>query len=263
MNPVSDKFTVEFIATPDTAVFSGKDLEYDRLTQKVYQVDGKLDTLQNISQGLYEINQVYETDGGARLYLKNSIVLQWSANTSQSEKNSLISQYGLEETKSTRLYTVYSANIPLLASQLIYETGLVRYCHPNFLAEVELHDHIPNDEYFGQQWHLHNTGQEVNDGHFGTADADIDAPEAWDITFGSSDIIVAVIDEGVTSDHPDLPNTRQVRLPGSNFDPDDGLSANDPSPIEDDNHGNSCAGLIAAEIDNNEGEWWEWRLIVQ
>ena len=61
----------------------------------------------------------------------------------------------------------------------------------------------PNDEYFGEQWGLHNTGQSVN-GIAGTANADIDAPEAWDFTTGSSDIIIAVIDTGVDYSHPDL-----------------------------------------------------------
>jgi subtilisin family serine protease len=97
------------------------------------------------------------------------------------------------------------------------------------------------------QFYLHNTGQTFN-GHSGYAGADIDAPEAWDITKGNSDVIIAVLDEGVTSNHPDLPNTRQVRLPGSNF----ATGGNDPSPSGDSNHGNSCAGIIAASH-GNEG----------
>ena len=63
-------------------------------------------------------------------------------------------------------------------------------------------------------------------------------------------IIIAVLDEGVTSNHPDLPNTRQVRLNGSNFADGD---PNNPSPTGNSNHGNGCAGIIAATQNNNEG----------
>lgn len=60
----------------------------------------------------------------------------------------------------------------------------------------------PNDPEFERQWALHNIGPEGPAG--GTEDADIDAPEAWDIFTGSSDIVVAVIDTGVNILHDDL-----------------------------------------------------------
>ena len=97
---------------------------------------------------------------------------------------------------------------------------------------------------------LNNTGQVFTDGHHGNADADIDAPEAWAMTIGCNNILIAVIDEGVTPNHPDLPNARQVRLNGSIF--ADG-NPNDPSPTGNMNHGNACAGVIAATMNNNEG----------
>ncbi|HEU0011319.1 MAG TPA: S8 family peptidase [Verrucomicrobiae bacterium] len=59
----------------------------------------------------------------------------------------------------------------------------------------------PNDPHFldGLQWHLHNTGQS-----FGTPDADIDAPEAWDIQNMATNIIVAFTDTGLRITHEDL-----------------------------------------------------------
>src|SRR4029079_13529939 len=61
----------------------------------------------------------------------------------------------------------------------------------------------PNDPLFGQLWGLNNTGQTVKSST-GTADADIDAPEAWSTTTGSSSVVVAVIDSGGDWSHPDL-----------------------------------------------------------
>ena len=58
---------------------------------------------------------------------------------------------------------------------------------------------MPNDPSFTGQWPLNNTGQ-----NNGVADADIDAAEAWDITTGNPDVVVAVLDTGIDYNHDDL-----------------------------------------------------------
>jgi len=61
-----------------------------------------------------------------------------------------------------------------------------------------------NDPMRADLWGLENTGQVVNK-IAGTADADIDAPEAWSINEGTNaQIVVAVVDSGVDYNHPDL-----------------------------------------------------------
>jgi|GEM_PF-473359 len=139
----------------------------------------------------------------------------------------------------------------------IQESGQVLYAHPNFMAPQVADQYIPNDPFFNNQYYLRNTGQVFNpvENHSGTPGADIKASYAWDITKGSSSIIVAVLDDGVSVNHPDLPASRQVRLNGSNFMTSAGESPNDPSPnlAIGDKHGNSCAGIIAASQDNGEG----------
>jgi len=104
---------------------------------------------------------------------------------------------------------------------------------------------FPNDPYFPKQWHLHNTGQSG-----GTPGADIRAPEAWEITTGDPNIVVAVVDNGVDSKHPDLVNNL-VR--GHDF--LDGDDAPDPAKpgVPIDGHGTCCAGIIAAEGNNSIG----------
>ena len=77
----------------------------------------------------------------------------------------------------------------------------VAYAEPNFILHAA--DVIPNDPFFPRLWGLHNTGQTVN-WTAGTPDADIDAPEAWSVSTGSPDVVVAVIDTGVDTAHPDL-----------------------------------------------------------
>ncbi len=150
--------------------------------------------------------------------------------------------------------TVPKGGDALATANLYQESGLVEFAHPNFLEEVVLHQTAfpvyPNDEFFGRQFYLYNTGQVIADGHTGTRGADIKAPEAWAVTKGNSCVTIAVLDNGVSANHPDLPNARQVRLNGSNFADGD---PNDPSPRGTQAHGNECAGIIAATQGNGEG----------
>ncbi|MBS4057630.1 MAG: S8 family serine peptidase [Bacteroidales bacterium] len=98
----------------------------------------------------------------------------------------------------------------------------------------------PNDPRFNEQWHYHNTGQ----GN-GTPDADIDLPEAWDIEKGNSDLIVAVVDQGIQFNHPDIAANMWSGV-GYNF-------VNDNSTIVPGDHGTHVAGTIAAVNNNGMG----------
>jgi parallel beta-helix repeat protein len=100
---------------------------------------------------------------------------------------------------------------------------------------------MPEDTYFPSQWHLNNTGQSG-----GTPDSDIDAPEGWQISTGSRDIIIAIIDEGVDIQHEDLVDKL---VDGHDFVEDD----NNPTPWNNDAHGTACAGLAAAATNNETG----------
>jgi thermitase len=74
----------------------------------------------------------------------------------------------------------------------------VLYAEPNGIAYPAW---SPNDPYYtsNQQWALNNLGTTG-----GTVDRDIDAPQAWNVTQGSSAQTIAIVDTGVTVDHPDL-----------------------------------------------------------
>ncbi|MDD2385574.1 MAG: S8 family serine peptidase [Bacteroidales bacterium] len=77
----------------------------------------------------------------------------------------------------------------------------------------------------------------------------INAAEAWDVTTGSSDIVVAVLDNAIWIDHPDLVNMISHAVDLGNGD-------NDPNPPEATyiwSHGTHSAGLIGAETNNGIG----------
>ena len=87
-------------------------------------------------------------------------------------------------------------------ANIYYSDQRTIWAHPNFIADIEAL--TINDTHFNEQWYLHNTSSNP-----GTPDVDIDAYEAWDITTGTSNIVVAVIDNGVEA-HEDLPSSRLV-----------------------------------------------------
>jgi hypothetical protein len=91
----------------------------------------------------------------------------------------------------TILDNIYLVHVPIGSDILTivreYESCPdVVYAEPNGIGTL---CGIPNDANFSIQWALHNTGQIIKGHISGTPDADIDAPEAWDIETGSPDVV--------------------------------------------------------------------------
>jgi subtilisin family serine protease len=135
----------------------------------------------------------------------------------------------------------------------------VRYAEPNWIYHAA--STTPDDPLFGSLWGLDNTGQTG-----GTADVDIDAPEAWDHNRGSASTVVAVVDSGVAWDHPDLaPNmwSNAGEIAGNGIDDDGNGKVDDvrgwdfvdadSNPWDYNDHGTHVAGTIAARGDNGVG----------
>jgi len=124
----------------------------------------------------------------------------------------------------------------------------VVYAEPNYIVQPSL---VPNDEYYSLQWHYPL----------------INLPQAWEITTGTpdtGDVIVAVIDTGVVSSHPDLTSqltdtgydfisSLSISNDGDGIDPDPEDPGDSTVPGRSSFHGSHVAGTVAAHSDNNDG----------
>jgi subtilisin family serine protease len=94
-------------------------------------------------------------------------------------------------------------------------------------------EHTPTDPRWGGQWYFQNLGM----------------PQAWGITRGDPSTSIAVVDTGCDLGHPDLDGKLD---PGRDVVDGDDDPSFDPS-FAGAAHGTACAGLVAAETDNDEG----------
>lgn len=162
------------------------------------------------------------------------------------------------------------AEVERIAKRIAADAS-VEYAEPDYRMFPML---VPNDPLYPRQWHLNDWLGGIN------------APAAWDITTGSGQTVVAVLDTGITS-HPDL----QARiLPGYDFvtdinvandgdgrdadpsDPGDWISSADRATSQFSNctvddsswHGTMVAGTIGAIANNSAsvvGVDWQTRIL--
>jgi subtilisin family serine protease len=194
----------------------------------------------------------------------NRVLTKFKPGISQEAVSNSLAGVGVEVYRQLRsskvtILTVTNKQKPIKAIlQELNESGLVVYAEPDFVVHANT---IPNDSLFEDLWGLHNTGQ---DG--GTPDADIDAAEAWEITTGSPNCVVAVIDTGVDYRHQDLAAnmwTNPGEIPANNIDDDsngyvDDVYGIDPcngdtDPMDDQGHGTHCSGTIGGVGNNGIG----------
>ena len=148
-------------------------------------------------------------------------------------------------------------------------SGLFEYVEPDYYLDMQV---APSEPAFnnGALWGLNNT--------IGTRGVDIGAEAAWQLTTGSTNVIVAVIDSGIDLNHPDLRAnlwTNPGEIPGNGRDDDGngyvddihGIDLADPAsadgPMDDFGHGTHVAGTIAATPNNGGvvGVAWRARLM--
>lgn len=133
------------------------------------------------------------------------------------------------------------------------QSGLVEFAEPDYRVSAAA---LPTDPRVqdGTLWALNNYGQSG-----GLPDADMDAPDAWDVFHSASNVIVAIVDSGIRYTHEDLAENLWTHpLDGSHgirviTNEVNGTVLIDTNVWDDNGHGTHLAGIIGAVGNNGKG----------
>ncbi len=157
------------------------------------------------------------------------VLLKPKAAMTEAALNAILTFRGAAQTGAVPTLGVRVIQVPAAAADHLLEALRrhkdVEYAEPDYTAEAV---GTANDPYFtqGSEWHL----------------AKIQAPSAWDVTTGATNIVIAVVDSGVRASHPDLAG--KVLAGGYDF------VANDTDPTDENGHGTAVSGTIAPASNN-------------
>ncbi len=199
------------------------------------------------------VHHVYRTPGqpDSEYLITDTFFVKFKPETTAQTIEQYIQDENLEVVqdlgRNTLLLRVTSATgrNPIKTSNLAAARRDVEYAEPNLVRPLQRFNFIPADELFSQQWHLHAPV----DGVELVAGAGIFAPDPWEITQGSRNIVICVADDGFDLTHPDFQGEGKVVGRLNAFESNGNVFyTDDVLPKGGNYHGTPCAGVALAEI---------------
>ncbi|NHZ87042.1 MAG: S8 family serine peptidase [Planctomycetia bacterium] len=251
INELPGKFVVQFnnVSNSDKEELltnSNLNIKFNKshLSRRYIQIESSASNNEvkalSTSAAIKTISKLYVSElSNVEFTYVNRLLVRFKKDISQGQIQSIISTYDLKiiERKwlgeNTFLFENSNLENTLFIANEIFESGLVEYSNPDFIS---FNVSETNDAYYSSQWNLPK----------------ILANSAWTITTGSSQINIAILDNGVQSNHPDLTNKLitgyNALEPGQSTNP-----TIDDDNGTDDYHGTACAGVAAAATNNGIG----------
>jgi len=197
-----------------------------------------------------------------RMVPKKRMWIRFPLHLTDEERQTIETRYGLlyvkhlfEKNDQDLIYTVQEGDVLDLIQRAneLYESGFVEEASPIIGHEFELRS-MPDDTFFPKQWHLSNTGQ-----YNGTPGEDLHVTEVWDTYRGSSEEVIAIVDDAISLAHEDLQDN--VLEDALHWDYADSDSVPQPLPpsfwesflLNNAEHGTRVAGVATARGFNELG----------
>jgi len=190
--------------------------------------------------------------GGASAasYDPDTLIVKFRPGASATQRTAALAVPGVGRTLGTiggvDANVVRVSRDPATLAAVLERSPAVQYAEPNFVLRATA---TPNDPMYTQEYGLNNTGQSG-----GRSDADIDAPEGWDLAGlaafpNSGGVKVGIVDTGIDQSHPDLVG----KAVGCATSYNSGVAIINGVCADDNGHGSHVSGTISANTNNGQG----------
>jgi hypothetical protein len=211
------------------------------------KLDNSMEILRSSAQ-VEVVSHVYNLgqDLGSEVIPTGIITIQFKPDIRATDRERILEEFGLQVIEDLDLlpdsYLVKTCSLskknPLKIVVELQMRKEIKIAESDIAFKVDFLYH-PANPSFSRQWYLKNNGNEL----CSEIGADVKAENAWDITMGSQDIVICVIDDDFDLGHP------KFDIPGKIIAAKDfsGNAFSTDSNLDFCSHGMACAGLALAE----------------